>query len=315
MITLKELARKEDLFVSGHGLCPGCGIPSILKIVLRATKHPIVVSNATGCLQMASTNFPQSSWRLSWIHTAFENAAATMSGIEAMYRSLKKQGKLPVEKEMKFLVIGGDGATNDVGFGSLSGALERGHDFVYLCYDNQLYANSGGQRSSATPMGASTTTTPAGETLPGKLQCKKDISKIAAAHKIPYMAQSAPWIWQDLYKKAEQAFEISGPAYLNVLSPCPNEWKTPTQKTIELTRLASDTCIWPVYEVKNGTKVIINYKPKQKLPVTEWLSSQHRFKHLLRSENKWIVDKIQEEVDKNWESLLSSETNSKHRDN
>lgn len=314
MVTLKELAQKEDLFLSGHGLCAGCAIPSILKLVLRATKYPVVVCNATGCLQMASTNFPQTSWRLNWIHSAFGNAAATISGIETMYRSLKKHGKLPVEKEIKFLVIGGDGATNDVGFASLSGAVERDSNFVYLCYDNQLYCSTGGQRSSATPMGASTTNTPAGEVLHGKLQFQKDISKIMVAHKIPYMAQSAPWLWDDLYKKAQEAFETtSGPAYLNVLSPCPNEWKTPTHKTIELTRIATDTCIWPVYEVRNGTKVTINYKPKEKLPVTDWLNSQPRFKHLLISENKWIVDKIQVEVDKDWEHLLSSENNS--RDN
>jgi pyruvate ferredoxin oxidoreductase beta subunit len=313
MITLKELAGKEDLFTAGHGLCPGCGIPSILKIVLRATTYPIVVSNATGCLQMASTRFPRTSWKLNWIHSAFENASATMSGITAVYSSLKKQGKLPAEKVVKFLVIGGDGATGDIGLGSFSGAVERGHDFVYLCYDNQLYGNTGGQRSSATPMGAATTTTPAGEAFPGKLQFRKNIARIATAHDIPYMAQSAPWIWQDLYRKAEQAFENPGPAFLNVLSPCPGEWRSPTAKTVELTRLAADTCVWPVYEVKNGTKVTVNYKPKQKRPVTEWLHSQPRFKHLLMSENKWIVDKIQEEVDNDWESLLSSET--KTRDN
>lgn len=314
-MTLKELARKEDLFTAGHSLCPGCSLPSVLKLVLRATNSPIVVSNATGCLQMASTGFPQTAWRLNWIHSAFENAAATMSGIETMYRSLKKQGRLPVEKEMKFLVIAGDGATNDAGFGSLSGAVERGHRFVYLCLDNQLYANTGGQRSSATPMGAATTTTPAGEVLPGKMQFRKNISAIMAAHRVPYMAQSAPWIWQDLYRKAERAFDTPGPAYLNVLSPCPDEWKTPSAKSVELTRLASDTCVWPVYEVKNGTKVTVNYKPKTKLPVTEWLNSQPRFKHLMVSENKWIVDKIQEEVDREWEFLLSSETETKHRDN
>jgi pyruvate ferredoxin oxidoreductase beta subunit len=315
MATLKELALKEDLFTAGHSMCPGCGIPVVLKLVLRAAKCPLVVSNATGCLQMASANYPRSSWKVNWIHSAFENAASTMSGITATYRSLKKQGKLLVAKEPKFLVIGGDGATNDIGFGALSGALERGDDIVYLCYDNQLYANTGGQASSATPMGASTSTTPAGDMLPGKLRNRKDICRIIAAHDIPYVAQSAPWIWQDLYKKAEKAFDVSGPAYLNVLTPCPCEWKTPTHKSIELTRLAADTCIWPIFEIKSGTRITVNYKPKQKLPVTEWLKSQARFQHLLNRENKWIVDKIQEEVDKDWEFLLSSEYYDKKRDN
>ena len=185
MVTLKELARKEDLFAAGHGLCAGCAIPAVLKLVLRATKYPIVVSNATGCLQFASTPFPRTAWKLNWIHSAFGNAAATVSGIEAMYRSLKKQGKRADGKEMKFLVIAGDGATGDVGLGALSGAVERGQDFVYLCLDNQLYCSSGGQRSSASPMGAATTTTPAGEVLPGKMQARKDISKIMAAHRVP----------------------------------------------------------------------------------------------------------------------------------
>jgi len=317
MVTLKELASKEDLFAAGHTLCPGCAIPVILKLVLRATTYPIVVSSTSGCLPAASATFPRTSWKLNWIHTDSGNAAAAMSGISAMYRSLKKQGKLPlpVEKERKFLVIGGDGATYDSGFGSLSGALARDDDFVYLCYDNQLHAGSGGQSTSATPMGASTATTPAGNVLPGKLQFRKDISKIIASHKIPYVGQSAPWIWQDLYKKAEKAFEVPGPAYLNVLSPCPNRWEIPTGKSIELTKLAADTCVWPIYEIKQGTKgtkVTVNYKPRQKLPVMEWLKSQARFKHLLVQENKWIVDKIQEEVDKDWKLLLSSEYEYQH---
>lgn len=315
MATLKELANREDLFTAGHTLCPGCGIPVVLKLVLRATKSPLVVSNATGCLQMASANYPRTSWKLNWIHTAFGTAASTMSGIAAAYRSLNKQGKVPLGKESKFLVIGGDGATNDIGFGALSGAFDRGEDIVYLCYDNQLYANTGGQASSATPMGASTTTTPAGSVLPGKLRFRKNLSRILSAHRIPYVAQTAPWIWQDLYRKAERAFEVKGPAFLNVLSPCPHEWRTPSRKSIELTRLATDTCIWPIFEARQGERVTVNYKPKQKLPVTEWLKSQARFKHLLNQENKWIVDKIQEEVDKDWDLLLSSENDDKIREN
>ena len=307
MITLKELSAREDLFSAGHTLCPGCGIPVILKLVLRAARHPFMVANATGCLQKGSSRYPASSWKVNWIHSAVGNAPATMSGIIAMYRSLKKQGKLPVRKELKFLVIGGDRATYDSGFSSLSGALERHEDFVYLCYDNQMCADTGGQSSSATPMGASTTTTPAGDVLPGKLLAKKNISAIIASHKIPYIAQSAPWIWKDLFRKAEKAFEVSGPAFINILSPCPGEWKIPTAKTVEITKLAADTCVWPIFEIKDGTKITVNYKPKQKLPVTDWLKSQDRFKHLLAHENKWIVDKIQEEVDKEWDLLLSSE--------
>jgi pyruvate ferredoxin oxidoreductase beta subunit len=315
MAILKELASRDDLFTSGHSMCPGCAIPVALKLVLGSTKNPLVVSNAGGCLQRGSTVYPRTSWKVNWLHTSAGTAASAMSGIAAMYRSLKKQGKLPVSKETKFLIVGGDGATSDLGFSAVSGAMERGDDMVYFCYDNQLSATTGGQASSATPMGASTTTTPAGDVLPGKLRFGKNIVGIIAAHRIPYVAQSAPWIWQDLYKKAERAFEISGPAYLNVLTPCPDEWKIPTHLSIQITKLAADTCVWPIFEIRQGEYVTVNYKPKQKLPVTEWLKSQARFQHLLNPENKWIVDKIQEEVDKDWELLLSSEKDDKIRDN
>ena len=307
MVVLEELTKKEDLFVSGHGLCPGCGIPIILKLVLRATTHPIVIVNATGCLQISSTRFPLTSWKLNWIHSSSGNAASTISGIETMYKVLKKKGKLQTDTEIKFLAIVGDGGTNDIGFSSLSGAIERGHDFVYLCYDNQSYANSGGQCSSASPIGTSTSTTPTGKILPGKLQYRKDITRIIAAHKLPYVAQAAPWNWEDLYTKAGKAFNIEGPAYLNVLNPCPKTWGIPSDKSIELTRIAADTCIWPLYEIEGDNNIKLNYKPENKLPVTEWLKKQDRFEHLLNIENKWIVDEIQNEVDKNWNRLIYNE--------
>ncbi len=307
MVVLEELTKKEDLFVSGHGLCPGCGIPIILRLVLRATTHPIVIVNATGCLQISSTRFPLTSWKLNWIHSSSGNAASTISGIETMYKVLKKKGKLQTDTEIKFLAIVGDGGTNDIGFSSLSGAIEREHDFVYLCYDNQSYASSGGQSSSASPIGTSTSTTPTGKILPGKLQYRKDITRIVAAHKLPYVAQAAPWNWEDLYTKAGKAFNIEGPAYLNVLNPCPKEWGIPSDKSIELTRIAADTCIWPLYEIEGDNNIKLNYKPENKLPVTEWLKQQDRFEHLLNVENKWIVGEIQNEVDKNWNRLINNE--------
>lgn len=307
MATLKALALKDDLFTAGHTLCSGCGVSVVLKSVLRAAKYPLVVSNATGCLQRSSANFPRTSWKLNWLHSSGGDAAATMSGIQAVYRSLKRRGKLSTDKERKFLVLGGDGATYDMGLGAISGALERGDDIVYLCYDNQVYDAAGGYSSSATPMGAATVTTPAGKVLPGKLQKRKAIVKITAAHYAPYVAQTSPFLWQDMYKKAEKAFETNGPAFLSVLCPCPPVWKISTETSIHLTRLAADTCVWPIYEIKNGRRLTVNYKPKKKLPVTEWLKPQVRFQHLMLPENKWIVDKIQHEVDKEWEFLLSSE--------
>jgi len=299
---LKELAQMEDRLAAGHGMCLGCGIPLILKVVLRASQEPMVIANATGCLEVCTSIWPRTAWNVNWIHSAFENAAATIAGVEAMYKSLKRKGRIPREKKMKFLAIGGDGGTYDIGLQSLSGAMERGHDIVYLCYDNNAYANTGGQRSSATPFGASATTSPSGVMSAGKMQCRKDLTQIMAAHKIPYAAQASPSRWQDLYDKARKAFEIQGPAFLNVLCLCPTEWKYDESKGLKLARLATDSCVWPLYEVENG-KYKINYRPKEKKPVAEWLKPQGRFRHLFKEENAEIIDQIQRSVDEDWQRL------------
>lgn len=302
MAKLKDLAIMEDRLVAGHGMCLGCGIPLIFKIILRATEDPVIIANATGCLEVCTTIFPRTAWNTSWIHSAFENAASTIAGVEAMYRALQNKGKIPSTKKIKFLAIGGDGGTYDIGLQSLSGAVERGHRFVYVCYDNNAYANTGGQRSSATPLGASATTSPAGTKSPGKIQRRKDLTQILVAHKIPYVAQASPHRWQDLYTKAQKAFEADGPAFLNVLCLCPTEWKYDESKGIKLAQLAADTCVWPLYEVENG-RYKINYKPKEKKPVLEWLKPQGRFRHLFKEENAWMIEKIQEEVDRDWAEL------------
>jgi pyruvate ferredoxin oxidoreductase beta subunit len=301
-VKLKDLAQMEDRLVAGHGMCLGCGIPLIFKIILRATEDPVIVSNATGCLEVCTTIFPRTAWNCMWVHSAFENAAATAAGVEAMYKSLKNKGKIPADKKIKFLATGGDGGTYDIGIQALSGAMERGHNIVYVCYDNNAYANTGGQRSSATPLGASATTSPAGDKSAGKAQKKKDLTKILAAHNIPYVAQASPHRWQDLYNKAKKAFDIEGPAFLNVLCLCPTEWKYEESQGIKLAQLAADTCVWPLYEVEDG-KYKINYKPKEKKPVLEWLKSQGRFRHLFKEENSWMLEAIQKQVDRDWEDL------------
>ncbi len=301
-VKLKDLAQLEDRLVAGHGMCLGCGIPLIFKIILRATEEPIVVANATGCLEVCTTIFPRTAWNCMWIHSAFENAASTIAGVEAMYKALRNKGKIPADKKIKFMGVGGDGGTYDIGIQALSGAMERGHDIVYVCYDNNAYANTGGQRSSATPLGASATTSPAGTKSPGKIQKRKDLTKVLAAHRIPYVAQASPHRWQDLYNKAKKAFEVEGPAFLNVLCLCPTEWKYEESQGIKLAQLASDTCVWPLYEVENG-KYKINYKPKGKKPVLEWLKSQGRFRHLFKEANTWMLEAIQKEVDDDWAEL------------
>ena len=201
---LKEIvANKPSRFTSGHRMCAGCGAPVITRMILRALKEEdhAVISNATGCMEVSSFIYPYTSWTDSYIHTAFECAGATLSGVEAAYNYLKKQGKLPEDEHTKFIAFGGDGGTYDIGLQSLSGAMERGHDMVYVCYDNGAYMNTGIQRSSATPRFADTTTSPAGKVVPGKMQSRKDLTEIMASHHIPYTAQSiATANFKDLYE-------------------------------------------------------------------------------------------------------------------
>jgi len=302
MANLKELSKKEEILSGGHRLCAGCGASIVVRQVLSALDDPVVVANATGCLEVATTIYPYTSWKSSFIHNAFENAAATISGTEAMFRSLKKQGK--IDKEIKFIAFGGDGGTYDIGLQSLSGALERGHNFVYVCYDNEAYMNTGIQRSSATPRGAWTTTTPAGKVIPGKTQYHKNLTEIVASHNIPYVAQANPWRWNDLIEKAHKAFYTDGPAFINVLSPCPRGWRFDSKDTIKISKLAVQTNFWPLYEVENGVWKL-NYKPKERKSIKEWMEAQGRYKHLFTPENEHIIKEIQEEIDKNWEKLLA----------
>ena len=300
-LTLKELSKKEDRFTHGHRMCSGCGAPIVVKIALMATDYPVVISNATGCLEVSSCISEFTAWNVPWIHTAFENAAATISGVETMYRSLKKQGKM--DQEVKFIAFGGDGGTYDIGFQSLSGAMERGHDMIYICYDNGAYMNTGIQRSSATPLGADTTTCPAGSVIPGKLRSRKNLTKIMAAHNIPYVAQASPSHWQDLAKKVQKAHEIKGPKFINVIAPCNRGWRSKTNDAVMLSRLAVNTCYWPLYEIENGvTKITVT--PKEKLPIIDFLKPQGRFKHLFSPENEGLLKQVQDEIDREWEKLL-----------
>jgi len=225
MATLKELSKREELLAGGHRLCAGCGASIVVRQILLAAGRNVVVSSATGCLEVATTIYPYTSWRVPFIHSAFENSAATACGVEAMYQSLKRKGKLPVDEEIKFIAFGGDGGTYDIGLQSLSGGLERGHDFLYVCYDNGAYMNTGIQRSSSTPLGADTTTSPAGKVIPGKQQYRKDLTDVVEAHHIPYLAQASPHNWKDLNHKVEKALSIRGPKFLNVIAPCHRGWR------------------------------------------------------------------------------------------
>ncbi len=305
MATIKELLNRKEAFSSGHRMCAGCTAPIIVKLITLASKYPLVVSCATGCLEVASTIYPYTSWRCSFIHNAFENCASTLSGVETAYRALKKKGR--IKDEIKFIGFAGDGGTYDIGLQALSGAMERGHDMLMVCYDNEAYMNTGIQRSSATPLGAATTTTPAGKVVPGKNNIRKDMTGIMVAHKIPYVAQASPSHWQDLVKKVEKALEIKGPKFLNVIMPCPLGWRFRTDQGIEIARSAVETCFWPLYEVEDG-KWKINYKPKEKKPIRDFIEGQGRFSHLKKDKNKHIIDELQKETDKAWEELLKKST-------
>lgn len=302
MANLKELVTRKDPLCGGHRACAGCGAPIVVKQVLMASKDPVVVTSATGCLEVVTTIFPYTAWNVNFLHNAFENSAATCSGVEAAYQSLKRQNKIK-DEQINFVAFGGDGGTYDIGFQSLSGAVERGHDFLYVCYNNEAYMNTGVQRSSATPRGAATTTAPAGKVLPGKVQFSKNMTEIMIAHDLPYVAQSAVGFWRDLTTKAEKAFSHRGPKFINVLQPCRLGWGYDPAKTCELGRLAADTCIWPLYEVENGVYKL-TYKPREKKPVTEFLKTQDRFRHLTKPGNETIVEAIQQETDRRWQILL-----------
>jgi len=303
-VTLKELSKKEILFASGHRLCAGCGAPIIVKMVLLASDYPLIVANATGCLEVSSCISDYTAWKIPWIHNAFENAAATLSGVETMYRSLKKQGK--IDKDIKFIAFGGDGGTYDIGLQSLSGAMERGHDMLYICYDNGAYMNTGIQRSSATPLGADTTTRPAGSVVPGKTEQRKNLTKIMAAHNIPYAAQASPSHWADLVRKVRKALDIPGPKFMNIISPCNRGWRSRTDDAIMLSRLAVETCYWPLYEIENGVTKI-TFKPREKKPIIDFLKPQGRFKHLFKPDAEDFLKRIQDDIDKEWERLQKEE--------
>ncbi len=307
---LKEvIATKPSRFTAGHRMCAGCGAPPVARMVLRALKpeDSAVVTAATGCMEVSTFIYPYSAWTDSFIHTAFECAGATCSGVEAAYKAMKRTGKLPEDQNTKFIAFGGDGGTYDIGLQSLSGAMERGHDMVYVCYDNGAYMNTGIQRSSATPKFADTTTTPAGTKIPGKMQSRKDLAKLMVAHHIPYVAQTIGYNnYKDLYEKSEKAIYTPGAAFLNVLAPCPRGWGYKTEDLMLMNKLAVETCYWPLYEVIDG-KYTINYKPKNKLPIEEFLKPQKRFKHMFKPGNEWMIEEFQKEVDARWQELLDLE--------
>ncbi len=305
MSRLKTLVRNEaglPPLAGGHSLCQGCGVPLVVRTVLNTFTTPVVVVNATGCLEVATTRFPTTAWNVPWIHVAFENAAAVASGVESAQRALRRRHALAEDEEVAVVVFAGDGGTYDIGLQALSGALERGHKFLFVCYDNEAYMNTGIQRSGATPFGASTTTSPSGLESFGKAQQRKDMTAIAVAHHIPYVAQAAASHWQDLSEKVERAAAADGPAFLNVLTNCPLGWGHEPRLGIQVVDAAVNSCFWPLYEVVDG-EYRLTYEPDEYVPIEEWLRPQKRFAHLLRPESAELVERIQRQVAADWRSL------------
>lgn len=316
-LTLREASKKADLLSPGHRLCAGCGESIIARLVLKAIRGPTMVTSATGCLEVATTIFPYTAWRLPWIHSAFENAAATASGMEAAWRAMRRKGRGPLAKyeTLDIVAFAGDGGTYDIGIQALSGALERGHDFTYVLLDNEAYMNTGIQRSGGTPFAAATTTSPAGRVIPGKREWKKPIDEIVIAHEVPYVATlSAAWP-MDVMRKARRAFEAEGPAFLHAIIPCARGWRYPPERTIEVSRLAVQTCVFPLWECRreegrpvyqlSAASAAITRRPEAKKPVEEYLKLQGRFRHLFRPERREdLIDRIQDGVDHRWQLLL-----------
>ncbi|MDD3378856.1 MAG: thiamine pyrophosphate-dependent enzyme, partial [Candidatus Methanomethylophilaceae archaeon] len=308
-MSLKDLNKIPVRLASGHRLCAGCGESIIARQILMGTEKDVVVTCSTGCFEVSTTIFPYTSWKVPYVHTAFGNGAATCAGVETAYKALLKQGK--VKEDIRFVNFAGDGATYDIGLQALSGAMERGHNMLFVCLNNEAYMNTGIQRSSATGFGASTTTSWAGSVSAGKKEFPKDMTAIIAAHGVPFAAQTAPHAWRDMITKSQKAFECGGPSFINAISPCPRGWRFAPEETINISKLAVETCIWPLYEVENGTDYTLSAESMriaegkvEKKPVTDWIDSQGRYKHLKNEKWEPVVEKLQKENDRKWASLL-----------
>ncbi len=294
---LKNMPEVEPLS-PGHRACQGCGEVLALRLAMKALGENVIMCSATGCMEIITSPFPQTAWKVPWIHVAFENAAAVASGVEGAYKAMNRKGKIN-SPDTVFVGYGGDGATMDIGIQALSGALERGHNFVYMCFDNEAYMNTGIQRSSGTPFGAGTTTSPPGKKSIGQSTWKKNLPAIAVAHNIPYVATATPAFPVDLMNKVKKAAMVPGPAYLHIYSPCPTGWRCGIDESVQVARLAVQSKVFPLYEVIDGQYVLSRKVAKPK-PITEYFKPQRRFRHLTEAD----VAKIQERIDAEYEDIL-----------
>jgi pyruvate ferredoxin oxidoreductase beta subunit len=288
---------REEFAVPGHRACQGCAEILALRMALKVFGRDTIIAMATGCMEIISTPLPLTDWKLPWIHVAFENASAVASGIDEALKVLMAKGKIP-KKDINVVAIGGDGGTSDIGLQALSGALERGTNFTYICVDNEAYMNTGIQRSSSTPYGAATTTSPPGKKSIGQATWKKNMPKIAAAHYTPYVATASPSYPFDFFEKIKKAKMVDGPSYIHVLSVCPTGWRIPSDLAIRYGRLAVESGVFPLYEIEKG-RYKLTYNPEPLKHVVDYMSGQGRYKHLTVR----TISQIQEHVTKDWEKL------------
>jgi len=296
VFAVRTLTQKE-YFAPGHRACQGCAEALAVRLIAKALGRNVVIASATGCMEIVSSPFPFTSWRVPWFHVAFENSAAVASGIESGLKILMRKGRIP-SKKIVTLGMAGDGGTADIGLQALSGALERGHDMIYVCTDNEAYMNTGIQRSSSTPFGAATTTSPAGKVKMGQMTWKKNMAAIAAAHNIPYVATACPSYPIDLVQKVKKAAAIEGPAYLHILSVCPTGWRSTPENSIKLGRLAVETGVFPLYEIERGQYRLNVDFPKLR-PLKEYTKLQGRFRHL----SDEMLQEIEKRVHQEYEQL------------
>jgi len=292
-----RIAPKTETFTAGHRACVGCGETLAVRIACKAIGDNVIISNSTGCMEIVSTPLPTTAWRVPWIHTLFENSAAVASGVESALKAMVRKEKIP-DRGTKVVAMGGDGATFDIGLQAISGAFERGHDLLYICFDNEAYMNTGIQRSSSTPFGASTTTSPAGKKSIGQHTQKKNMPEIAVAHNIPYVATASPSYPFDMMEKIKKGLAVQGPAYVQVLSVCPTGWRTPVDQSVIMGRLAVETGVFPLYEVVDG-KYRITHEIENFKDVRDYLKPQGRFRHLTDAR----IAEIQEHVKREYAQL------------
>ena len=295
-----RLINKKEFLSSGHRACQGCGEVLAVRLMCKALGEDTVIASATGCMEIISSMYPTTAWEVPWIHVAFENAAAVASGVEAGLKALRRKGKI-ADRDVKVVGMAGDGGTMDIGMQALSGAMERGHNMLFVCFDNEAYMNTGIQRSSGTPMGASTTTAPAGKVSMGQKTWKKNMPEIMVAHNVPYVATACPSYPLDFIRKVEKAKKVKGPSYIHCFSVCPTGWRCPSDQAVSLGRLAVETGIFPLFEVENGKYKLSSEMPKKLTPIKNYFKSQGRYRHLGEDE----INMIQGGVDREYRKLLN----------